>query len=408
MRSPVAPGNSRVRRIAYSIVTVVATVGVIAAGSTASAAPVPPTGAPDWSGMDVRHVSPPPGTKAGTLLQQVPLAARLSVPAAGKAVRFFYATPNQHGPGASSTGVIFLPRGTAPKGGWPVLAWAHGTVGLGDNCTPSAQPRSERDTIYFGHWLRHGYAIVGTDYAGLGTPGLMSYLNGSAEAHSIVNSVKAAQPTGLPLAKRWAIIGQSQGGGAALAGAHQATALSRGTGLDYRGVVATGTPANIEHIVSLAGPYATFPLPAGLATYMAYILAGFSEARPDLHVDRVLSPLGRRMVAKAKVACYPEMTKSVDRVTGHWFTAPLRSIPGVLGALTTYMGTPIAGYDRPIFLGQGLLDADVPAPSTLSLYAQLRANNQPVELFIYPDKDHSGAVNASTKDSTPFLARIMR
>ena len=38
----------------------------------------------------------------------------------------------------------------------------------------------------------------------------------------------------------------------------------------------------------------------------------------------------------------------------------------------------------------------------------MKANNQPVELHVYPDKDHSGTVLASLKDSTPFVARIMR
>ena len=28
-------------------------------------------------------------------------------------------------------------QGRAPRGGWPVLSWAHGTSGLGDRCAPS-------------------------------------------------------------------------------------------------------------------------------------------------------------------------------------------------------------------------------------------------------------------------------
>ncbi|MFT4200433.1 lipase family protein [Gordonia sp. (in: high G+C Gram-positive bacteria)] len=374
----------------------------------AAADDLPPTGPANWSGMDVRATTTPPGTRPGTLLGRVPLAPRLSVPDAGSAVRIHYATPNQHGKTASSTGVVFLPRGTAPARGWPVIAWAHGTVGLGDQCTPSAQPRFTRDAVYLSHWLRSGHAIVGTDYVGLGTPGLMSYLNGSSEAHSIVDSVKAAQQTGLPLATRWAIVGQSQGAGAALAGAHAATRLSRGSGLDYRGVVATGTPANIEQIVSLIGPEDRFALPAGLATYTSYIVAGFAEAHPELGIGSILSPIGRRVVAQASTRCYQEMKTGVDRVVGRWFTAPLRSIPGATAALTRYMGTPYSGYDRPIFLGQGLRDVDVPAPSALSLYAQMKAANQNVELHVYPDRDHSGTVYASPRDSTPFLARIMR
>jgi len=40
------------------------------------------------------------------------------------------------------------------------------------------------------------------------------------------------------------------------------------------------------------------------------------------------------------------------------------TLPGVSEALDEYMGTPVSGYDRPIFLGAGLLDRDVPAKSS--------------------------------------------
>lgn len=398
------------RAAALGAAALTATVVVALGTAVANAESPEPTGTPHWSGMDVRdYRGPVPGT-AGTLIRDTPLDAGLSVPGAAHSYRIHYSTLNQHDKMATSTGVVFVPKGKAPKGGWPVVAWAHGTVGLGDDCTPSAQPRSERDTAYLGHWLSRGYAIVGTDYAGLGTPGLMSYLNGRIEAHSIVDSVKAAQQMKLPLAKRWAIVGQSQGAGAALNGARYATELSRGSGLDYRGVIATGTPANIEQIVALSGP--SFPpvtLPAGLNTYSTYILAGFSEARPDLHVDAILSPLGRQLVRTARTLCYPEMSKVMQgRKLTTLFVKPMSSIPNVRQALAAYMGTPYSGYDRPIFLGQGLRDIDVPAPSALSLYAQMRANDQPVELHVYPSQDHSGTVLASLPDSTPFLARIMK
>ena len=72
-------------------------------------------------------------------------------------------------------------------------------------------------------------------------------------------------------------------------------------------------------------------------------------------------------------------------------------------ALYAFMGTPSTGFDRPIFLGVGLLDRDVPPESTLSFYHQLVANNQNVTLHVYPEEDHSGTVLASLPDSTPFL-----
>ncbi len=392
---------------------VATTVLAFACASTLAVTTAPahadPTTTPSWSGLDARDYSGPIGAP-GTLLAQTPLNPALSLPAAGSAYRILYATTDVHGKPAASTGAIFLPRKAAPKGGYPVIAWAHGTTGLGDDCTPSALPRSDRDAAYLSHWLREGYAIVATDYAGLGTPGVMSYLNGEVAAHSVVDSVKAAQQTGLPLSKKWAIVGQSQGAGGAPNAARRATAYSRGSGLDYRGVVATGTPANIEHVIWQAGP--AFPpvaLPAGLNVYAAYILAGFTDARPDLRVESALTPRGRTVVSMAEKLCYSELA---DALTGErantWFTRPLASVPGVQGALVEYMSTPYSGYDRPIFLGQGLLDTDVPVVSAGSLYAQMLAAGQPVDFRLYPGEDHSGTVLASIPDSTPFLARIMR
>jgi hypothetical protein len=318
-----------------------------------------------------------------------------------------YSTVDQHDQPAVSTGAVFLPPGPAPVGGFPVIAWAHGTVGLGDDCTPSALPRTPRDDEYLSHWLSEGYAVVASDYAGLGTPGLMSYLNSVTTAHGVVDSVIAAHDMGLPLSPRWAIVGQSQGGGAAISSARWATEFSQGTGLDYRGVVATGTPANIDKLVYQTGPDFKLPELGPIANaYTAYILAALREARPDLDVASILSPAGRNAADRAETVCTIALSEELAHLTpAAFFIAPLNSIPGMADALYAFMGTPSTGFDRPIFLGVGLLDRDVPPESTLSFYYQLVANNQDVTLHVYPEEDHSGTVLASLADSTPFLRK---
>lgn len=383
--------------------------GTCAAG-TAVADDAVSVGIPNWSGLDVTDYHGPIPAQPGRLMAKVPLAPGLAIPAAGPSYRVQFSTIDQHDRLATSTGAIFLPKGAPPRGGWPVISWAHGTVGMADACTPSAFPRSVRDQEYLGHWLNQGYAVVAADYAGLGTPGLMAYLNGVTAAHAVVDAVVSAHQAGLPLARRWAIVGQSQGAAGALNGARYATEFSRDSGLDYRGVVATGIPANLEYLYEQIGPSVPpFTLPAALNAYTAFIFAGFNETRPDLHITSVLTPKGIARLAEGRTTCYPELNKRLrgDDVKT-WFRAPLLSIPGAGPALHAYMQTPYSGYDRPIFLGQGLRDTDVPAPSALSLYAQMKANNQPVELHVYPDADHSGAVLASIPDSTPFLARILK
>lgn len=360
--------------------------------------------APNWSGLDARFFAGPIPAP-GNLIETVPLAPELSIAGAGAAYRILYSTTDQHDAPAVSTAAVFVPRAPAPPGGYPVIAWAHGTVGLGDDCTPSALPRTPRDDEYLSHWLDQGYVIVASDYAGLGTPGLMSYLNSVTTAHGVIDSVIATHRMDLALSPKWAIVGQSQGGGAAVASARWATEFSAGSGLDYRGVVATGTPANIQKFVAQAGPDLQLPELGPVANaYTAYIIAALREARPDLDVNSVLSPAGLDAAARAETVCVHPLTDELAPLSpAAMFSAPLISIPGVEDALNAFMGTPVSGYDRPMFLGVGLLDRDVPPASTLAFYDQLVANNQNVELRIYPEEDHSGTVLASLVDSTPFL-----
>jgi hypothetical protein len=70
------------------------------------------------------------------------------------------------------------------------MAWAHGTVGIADVCAPSWAGRSERDITYLNHWLDQGYAVVASDYQGLGTGGGHPYLIARPEASSVLDSVR--------------------------------------------------------------------------------------------------------------------------------------------------------------------------------------------------------------------------
>ncbi|WP_420108048.1 alpha/beta hydrolase family protein, partial [Mycolicibacter arupensis] len=356
---------------------------LLAAGLAALvlAAPAAAEPVPQWSGLDARNYAGPIPPEGG-LITAVPLDPALSVTGAATAFRILYATQDQHDRPAVSTAAVFVPHGAPPAGGWPVIAWAHGTVGLGDNCTPSARPRSARDNEYLSHWLDQGYVVVGTDYAGLGTPGLMSYLNSVAEAHAVIDSVRAIHQMDLPLSPKWAIVGQSQGGGAAVNSAWWATRLGAGTGLDYRGVVATGTPANTERVVLEAGPdLPPRPVPPAAISYTAYIVAALREGLPAIPVDRVLTPRGRELADQAETVCKPELDRQVAGTRlDELFSAPVASLEGIGPALDGFMGTPTDGYDRPIFLGHGLLDTDVPPQSTQTLYQQLIDHHQDVEL----------------------------
>lgn len=352
-------------------------------------------------------------TLPGTVTAVGPLAQQVTLPAAAYGKRITYWTKGVKDAPALSSAAIYFPPGKPPAGGWPVIAWAHGTTGLADHCAYSIGGPIEvkRDWDYLGTWMQQGYAIVATDYVGLGTPGLMPYLNGKVEAHSVVDSVKAATDLYPSLAKKYVVIGQSQGGGAAITTARYATQF-QAKGLSYKGAVGTGVPAYIEDLVPLvARPEAKVTLGSTSTSYILYILSGLRTSFPEWNLDSYLTPYGKYWVDKSETLCdtQAELTGLLDRnkvQIGKLFSRPLDQIPNLSATLKSYMGIPESGYDKPFFIGQGGLDTDVNTPGTLALVAKMKANGQPVTFRLYPDKDHAGTVNASKVDSVPFVKNL--
>jgi hypothetical protein len=299
---------------------------------------------------------------------------------------------------ALSTGAIFLPPGGPPPGGWPVVSWAHGTVGLADACAPTATGNFGGQ--YVEHWLREGYAVVATDYVGLGTPGVHPYLDGPTEAHSMIDMVRAARSVTPSLSSRWLALGQSQGGHAALVAASMATRYA--PELDFRGTVATGAPSNLEQLAPLVGPnFPPLPL-TGSTVFVAYALAGLRASRPDLDVDSYLSPLGVSALDRLEELCYQDAAPQLQGVTIGQLMSRNLDDPAILDAIRGTLGVPVRGYDRPLFIGQGLLDDIVPAAFSWKLTADLAANGQSFVYRTYPT-GHLQTMPASLPDTTPFV-----
>lgn len=399
------------------IVAVVAT--MLAIGPAGVLAPT--TATSPAAAADVRRsaATTRAGLAPGEVVRWGRLPRRLWIPGTTRrAFKLTYVTTDTFGKPALSTGTVFIPRGRAPRGGWPVISWAHGTSGIGDACAPSrvGPALPERDFGYLRRWMQEGYAIVASDYAGLGTPGQHAYLDGKAAAHNIVDMVTAGRrfarhelPGAMRLSRKWVAVGQSQGGGASIYTARFATEYG-GRKLSYRGAVGTGTPANIEKALLLMGPKVppASVLPEGITAYVAYILASLRYARPQLDLDSALTDEGRYWVERAKTLCVFELEDALaGQNLGDWFTVPVATVPGFAETLDEYMGMPESGFDRPFFMGHGLVDTDVPYATTFPYAATLQANGEPVTFKSYPT-DHSGTLTASLTDTVPFVADLFR
>ncbi|MCD7049879.1 lipase family protein [Rhodococcus sp. BH2-1] len=366
-------------RAAVAMVTTAA--AVVLAGSPPAQAQTP-------------DVASTPG--AVTAMEMLPASSW--IPGAVTGTKVTYTTTGPLGRSATSTGAVFLPPGEPPPGGWPVVSWAHGTVGIADRCSPTVTGKIGGP--YLAHWLSQGYAVVATDYVGLGTPGLHPYLDGPTEANSVIDMVRAARAVEPALSPRWIVLGQSQGGQAALFTAARAT--GRAPELDFRGAVATGAPSNLENLTTLVTPgFPRLPL-EGSTVFVSYILAGLRAARPDIDVDRFLTPVGRDALAAAETECYETMAPKLAGVSiGSLVSRPLDD-PALLAAVRDMLEVPTTGYDRPVFLGQGLTDDIVPAPLVLKLAAELAANRQPVTFRTYPT-GHLETMRASLPETTAFV-----
>ena len=154
--------------------------------------------------------------RPGSIIRVWPLEG--GGPGGGDAFRILYRSTGLSGEPIAVSGAIFIPPGAAPAGGRNVIAWAHPTSGVVEDCAPSLMPDVSGMIWGLADMLRQGYVVVATDYPGLGVPGMIHpYLIGVSEGRAVLDSVRAARD--LPDAgasNRFAVWGHSQGGHASL------------------------------------------------------------------------------------------------------------------------------------------------------------------------------------------------
>jgi len=151
------------------------------------------------------------GSKAGDLLRKEKFTG-YAIPRGATAMRILYHSLSADGADVATSGVVLIPPGEPPSGGWPVIAWAHGTSGVARMCAPSLEKDMEYGEEGLMPMVRAGFAVVATDYHGLGTQGPHEYINKTAQARDVIYSVPAAHAAVPSLGRRWVVIGHSQGG----------------------------------------------------------------------------------------------------------------------------------------------------------------------------------------------------
>ena len=313
-----------------------------------------------------------------------------------------------------ATALVFTPKTAPPVGGWPIVAWGHGTTGVIDQCAPSkSKAMLSLDTGAFNminNFAQEGYVVVAPDYEGLGEPGgqeMHPYLHLKSAAYSITDAVVATKNwLGNKASNKWAVTGVSQGGHAALGAAEYAARAN----MDYKGAIALAPANNLEMIEDitekdLAGKTRDqqmlgYPVLDALTSFMA---AGIKSLYPNEPVYTNLfntpydTPAARaeeRCLAGVVLA-FTDRTNRTERPLG----APIVNFSRRKKA--EYKDNPIVRQfldkdsqplqtqvKTPIIIYQGGADTIVYQQATDALVAQARALNTKIDYRTDPTWRH--------------------
>jgi hypothetical protein len=331
-----------------------------------------------------------------------PLPMSLRLPGAATAHRIRYTSTGLHGRPVVVAGAVFVPEGKAPKRGWPVISWAHGTVGVADGCAQSVGGRSARDVAYLSAWLRAGYAVVATEYEGLGTPGPHPYLHGTSEAYGVIDMVRAAQAVHRSLSRTWLAAGQSQGGQAALfAGA---IADRYAPELDYRGTIATAPPSQWRTLIDVAR---AFEPTAPAVPNVLLILEMLHAAHPHtFNPASYLTPAGADLFVRARTQlCFTALAELLaGRTTADVYDVDAAEREQLTRLMERDADIPILRHRQPVFIAQGTADTVVYPPASKTTADQLAAAGTDVTFRFYPGADHSGPMAAALPELLTWAA----
>ncbi len=321
--------------------------------------------------------------------------------------------------------VLFIPKGSAPSGGWPLVVWAHGTTGVADGCAPSSDFNGFGDSVVVNPLVKAGFAVLAPDYEGLGGPGVHPFYSRTSHAYSVIDAVRAvrAMPQS-PVSPRVAILGHSQGGHVAIA-ANELSARGAGS-FELRAVVALApggdTALSSDLLFALIDKLVAekrFEEAAIVTTRMNYygtmIAYGFQAQQASFDPSSVFGDRVKPLLSKvltdsdctkygsalnADIDAYVKAGGAIGSYAGvrrDWYR-----LPGVSELLARNRNGQVAA-PVPTLIIQGDADFDVPIAATQSLYNNMRTAGSVVSLSIVPDGDHSSIIEPALPEIVTYF-----
>jgi pimeloyl-ACP methyl ester carboxylesterase len=308
-----------------------------------------------------------------------------------KAERITYRSYSLSEAATEVTGVLLTPKGKAPQGGWPVVSWAHGSSGTADQCAPSTTLNKDKKVDLYGYGgfiaelLKAGYAVVATDYEGLGSQGEHPYIIADSEGRGVIDAVRAGIEADPTLSNSWFAVGHSQGGQAAIAAGELVETWGRG--LNFRGTVGLAPVTNIGAAYLYGSPG---PVDRGF-----YLLAlqGLKTQHPELKYEDYLGKQALKMLPETQKECTLKIWEDFSANMGNklndfQFTPQTPEAALALQPLLDEQSVPRGRTPGPMLLLQGDNDPSIKVSVTTQAVRNAIAAGTQAEFKLYPGKDH--------------------
>ncbi|MBD0863242.1 lipase [Gordonia sp. zg691] len=334
-------------------------------------------------------------SQASPLLLQIP---GMTGQWPGTARKVMYTSRYQDGKPAAVTGTVVEPtapwRGEGPR---PTVVLGSGTIGQGDQCAPSkllSSPLSvdiTRPSIAVNYtapemyyMLVNGIRVFVTDYIGMGTPGVHTYVNRAETGQAMLDGARAALAiSGAPAGAPVGFAGYSQGGGAAASAAELAETYA--PELNVRATYAGAPPADLRKVIPAIDG-------STIAGAIGFAINGLTERYPtvDRLVVRETNPIGKAALKRIAGSCIgdiiPEFgfqrTQTWTR-TGETLAALIARSP-VLQKVVDDQRIGRLTPNAPVFLEGGLNDDVIPHGQVAQLSADWRAKGADVRFVTDP------------------------
>ncbi|WEK12917.1 MAG: lipase family protein [Candidatus Microbacterium phytovorans] len=323
------------------------------------------------------------------------------VPADANAWRILYTTTGVDGAVRVASGLVVAPR--KGDGPWPVIDWNHGTTGFAQHCAPSLleKPFWAGALFQLPQIIDEGWALVATDYIGLGTEGPHPYLIGPPSAYASLDAVRAAQELDeARLSANTVVWGHSQGGGAALWTG--ALARSYAPEIVLRGVAALAPAADPAALVSQLTDV------TGGSIFGSFAFASYEAIYDDVSSRDYLRPGAVVTVRAMSERCLSDPGTIVSALAALGLSGDpeIFATPPTSGPLGRHLreNTPPPTVSAPLLIAQGSTDGIVRPSTQRSLVDRYCEAGQLLDYRLYDGFGHTQIVELK---SSPLREELL-